>query len=78
MTTTTFPFLATRPDDTAEWVWDRLIVFATADEALAHCRATAFPTAPNGGLWAEVFEHAAGFSVRHMLSDRVSSYLCQG
>ena len=80
MTTTTREILTftARPEGTVQWVWDRKIVFATVADALQAAHDSRFATEPCEGLWAEVFAHPEGYSIRHMMGDRVSSYLCHG
>lgn len=75
----TTPVFTTRPEGTAQWVWDRKIVHATIDEALRSVQASGFPVEPCDGIWAQVFCHPEGFSIRFMLGlDHVSGYQCHG
>lgn len=75
----TTPVFTTCPEGTDPWVWENKIVHATIDEALRSVEASGFSTEPCEGLWAQVFCHPEGFSIRIMVGpDRVSGYLCHG
>lgn len=78
-TTLQIPVLTACPEGTVLWVWDRKIVHPTIDEALRSVEASGFPTEPCEGIWAQVFCHQEGYSIRFMIGlDRVSGYQCHG
>lgn len=75
----TIPVFTACPAGTAQWVWDNKIVHLTIDEALRSLEASGFSAEPCDGIWAQVFCHAEGYSVRFMLGlKQVSGYQCHG